>query len=137
VIGSFDVSRRPTTEAIREALSSLILDPLAATFLERALHSGRSTMVFGPSGNGKTHVITEFIRRLGGEVLVPYSIYAYGQIIRIYDPLNHQRIRDDETPRGTSVRASAHGGARRSCGPAGSRSGDRGSSSAESSRLNR
>src|SRR6266545_2835370 len=59
----------------------------AAQFLERAFHSGRSTMVFGPSGNGKTHVITEFIRRLGGEVLVPYAIYAYGQIIRIYDPL--------------------------------------------------
>jgi hypothetical protein len=56
-------------------------------------------MVFGPSGNGKTHVITEFIRRLGGEVLVPYSIYAYGQIIRIYDPLNHERVRDDETLR--------------------------------------
>lgn len=99
VITGLGVSRRPTTEAIREALSSLIMDPTAATFLERAFHSGRSTMVFGPSGNGKTHVITEFIRRLGGEVLVPYSIYAYGQIIRIYDPLNHERIRDDDTVR--------------------------------------
>jgi len=99
VITSLGTSRRPTTEAIREALSSLIMDPTAATFLERAFHSGRSTMVFGPSGNGKTHVITEFIRRLGGEVLVPYSIYAYGQIIRIYDPLNHERIRDDDTVR--------------------------------------
>lgn len=99
VITGMGASRRPTTEAIREALSSLILDPTAAQFLERAFHSGRSTMVFGPSGNGKTHVITEFIRRLGGEVLVPYAIYAYGQIIRIYDPLNHERIRDEDTVR--------------------------------------
>jgi len=99
VITGMGPSRRPTKEAIREALSSLILDPTAAQFLERAFHSGRSTMVFGPSGNGKTHVITEFIRRLGGEVLVPYAIYAYGQIIRIYDPLNHERIRDEDTVR--------------------------------------
>jgi len=99
VITGMGVSRRPTLETIREALASLILDPAAATFLERAFHSGRSTMIFGPSGNGKTHVITEFIRRLGGEVLVPYSIYAYGQIIRIYDPLNHVQVRDEETSR--------------------------------------
>jgi hypothetical protein len=30
---------------------------------------------------------------------VPYSIYAYGQLIRIYDPLNHERIRDEDTVR--------------------------------------
>ncbi len=99
VITGMGTSRRPTLEAIREALASLILDPTAATFLERAFHSGRSTMVFGPSGNGKTHVITEFIRRLGGQVLVPYAIYAYGQIIRIYDPLNHEQVRDEDTGR--------------------------------------
>ena len=95
VISGLGANPRPTTEAIREALSSLILDPTAATYLERAFHSCRSTMVFGPSGNGKTHVITEFIKHLGGEVLVPYAIYAYGQIIRIYDPLNHHQIRDE------------------------------------------
>ena len=99
VISGLAANPRPTTEAIREALSSLILDPTAATYLERAFHSCRSTMVFGPSGNGKTHVITEFIKHLGGEVLVPYAIYAYGQIIRIYDPLNHHQIRDDLTVR--------------------------------------
>ena len=99
VITGLGASRRPTKEAIGEALSSLILDPTAAQFLERAFHSGRSTMVFGPSGNGKTHVITEFIKRLGGEVLVPYAIYAYGQIIRIYDPLNHERVQDEDALR--------------------------------------
>jgi hypothetical protein len=30
---------------------------------------------------------------------VPYSIYAYGQIIRIYDPLNHEQIRDEQVVR--------------------------------------
>jgi predicted ATPase with chaperone activity len=99
VITGLGPTPRPSSESIRESLSSLILDPTAATYLERAFHSCRSTMVFGPSGNGKTHVITEFIKHLGGEVLVPYAIYAYGQIIRIYDPLNHVQVRDAETLR--------------------------------------
>ena len=51
-------------------------------------------MVYGPSGNGKTHILAEYIRHLGGEVLIPTSLYAYGQIIRMFDPIVHERIVD-------------------------------------------
>jgi predicted ATPase with chaperone activity len=83
---------RPAVEIIQQSLQSLILDPKTADFLERALHSGRCTMLFGPSGTGKTHVLSEFLRRLGGEVLVPHAIYAYGQIIRVFDRMVHVAI---------------------------------------------
>jgi predicted ATPase with chaperone activity len=90
VIGSPDLQRwRPSPEAIREAIRSLVLDARTADFLERALHSGRCTMLFGPSGTGKTHVLSEFINCLGGEVLVPYAIYVYGQIVRVFDRMVH------------------------------------------------
>lgn len=92
VIASQALDRwRPPLETIRAATEALVLDPESADLLERALHSGRSTMVYGPSGNGKTHLLTEFINHLQGEVLVPYAVYAYGQIIRLYDPLVHKR----------------------------------------------
>ncbi|MFQ5472924.1 MAG: hypothetical protein ACE5FA_08590, partial [Dehalococcoidia bacterium] len=85
---------RPTREAVRQAHENLTLDPETADLLERALRSGRTAMVYGPSGNGKTHLLTEFVRLLQGDILCPRAIYAYGQIVRIYDPLVHEACDD-------------------------------------------
>ena len=49
-------------------------------------------MLYGPSGNGKTTVLTEFIKHLDGEVLIPNALYAYGQIIRMFDGMVHRRV---------------------------------------------
>ncbi len=93
VITGADAERwRPTMPIIREAFKELVLDHKTIDFLERALHSGRTLMLYGPSGNGKTHVLTEFIQHLDGEVLIPTSLYAYGQIIRMFDPMVHARV---------------------------------------------
>lgn len=89
---------RPSVEAVREAHAALVLDKEVANFLERALCSGRTTMVYGPSGNGKTHVLTEFVRLLEGEMICPRAIYAHGQIIRLYDPLLHEAISEPLEP---------------------------------------
>src|SRR5574341_1002661 len=50
------------------------------------------------SGNGKTHVLTEFIQHLDGEVLIPTSLYAYGQIIRMFDGMVHTRVEVEPKP---------------------------------------
>lgn len=108
VISSLGIDHwRPPLETIREAARALVLDPETADFLERALHSGRSAIVYGPSGNGKTHLLTEFVNLLQGEVLVPYALYVYGQIIRLYDPLVHKRA--DRQPLGAADGGAAAG----------------------------
>lgn len=90
VVAPFLAKRlRPSLETVREAHEALVLEDKVADLLERALCSGRTAMVYGPSGNGKTHVLTEFVRLLEGDMLCPRAIYAYGQIIRIFDPLVH------------------------------------------------
>lgn len=81
---------RPSLDSVKQAHRALVLDDEVADLLERALCSGRTAMVYGPSGNGKTHVLTEFVRLLEGDILCPRAIYAYGQIIRIFDPLVHE-----------------------------------------------
>ena len=85
-----DTRFRPSREAVQQAHAGLTLDPSTSDLLERALRSGRTSMVYGPSGNGKTHLLTEFVRQLHGDILCPRAIYAYGQIVRIYDPLVHE-----------------------------------------------
>jgi hypothetical protein len=92
---------RPAKEGIRKAIASLILEDDIANFVERALYSGRCTMVFGPTGNGKTHLLASFVQNLDGAILVPYSIYAYGQLIKVFDSFVHVRINDDEADNGS------------------------------------
>ena len=87
---------RPAKEAIRKGITSLILEDDIANFVQRALYSGRCAMIFGPTGNGKTHLLASFIHHLDGTILIPHSIYAYGQIIKVFDSFVHIRVRDEE-----------------------------------------
>jgi len=80
-------------QTIEEALSELVLAPEAADSLARTLHSGRCALLYGPSGNGKTVLLEALARHLEGQVLVPYAIYAYGHIIRVFDSTVHVPVR--------------------------------------------
>jgi len=83
------VRSHSSRESIEEALSDLVLAPEVTDNLARSLHSGRCMLLYGPSGNGKTMVLETFARHLEGTVLMPYSIYAQGQIIRVFDSSTH------------------------------------------------
>lgn len=103
--------RRPPRETIREALQSLVLEDKVADLLSRALHSGRCALIFGPSGNGKTHLLSSFARNLDSTVLVPHALYVYGQVIKMFDAAVHVRLDtheagcppDDDAERGPLV----------------------------------
>ena len=57
-----------------------------------AIAAGHSMFVYGPPGNGKT-VIAQAIRNLlDGEIAIPHAIEVEGQIIRLFDPVNHEPI---------------------------------------------
>jgi SpoVK/Ycf46/Vps4 family AAA+-type ATPase len=89
---------RPHAQAVDEALGSLLLDDRVAFLLGRTLRSGRCAMIFGPSGNGKSHLLSAFASRLDGTVLVPYALYAYGQITKIFDPVVHVPVDQEAQP---------------------------------------
>ena len=101
---------RPAKDGIRKAIASLILEEDIAEFAARALYSGRCAMVFGPTGNGKTHLLASFIQNLDGSILVPHSLYAYGQIIKVFDSFVHVRVDAEETENG-SLNGEADNGA--------------------------
>ncbi len=84
----------PSRDRIGTILDALILAPEVADAVARALHSGKTTMFYGPSGNGKTVILEQFARNLDGAILVPYAIYAYGQVIRVFDPSIHEPVNE-------------------------------------------
>ncbi|GMQ78412.1 MAG: AAA family ATPase [Anaerolineae bacterium] len=81
-----------------EALSHLVLDASIFDKIGPAVNSGRSLFLYGPPGNGKT-TIAESIGRmvLGNDMYIPYCVEVDGQIITVYDAINHEALVDDET----------------------------------------
>ncbi|MBN1659766.1 MAG: ATP-binding protein [Anaerolineae bacterium] len=77
---------------VRQALSHLVLSGEMVNKLGPAVNSGRSLFLYGPPGNGKTVVAKSIIRMIKGAVFIPYAIIVDGQIIRVFDEMNHKRI---------------------------------------------
>lgn len=87
---------------VREALSHLVLSDDMLDKIGPAVNSGRALFLYGPPGNGKTAIAEAIIRMLKGAVYIPYAVIVDGQIIRIYDEVNHKPIihrPPDTTPR--------------------------------------
>lgn len=80
---------------MRQALSHLVLDEKVFSKIGPAVNSGRSIFLYGPPGNGKT-TIAESIGRmiLRDDIYIPYSIMVDGQIITLYDAINHETAQD-------------------------------------------
>lgn len=78
-----------TDRLLQEALSGLVVREGVRRRLGPALISGHAVLIYGPSGNGKTSIAEALGRMLPEQVYLPYAVTVGGQIISIYDPVNH------------------------------------------------
>jgi hypothetical protein len=86
------VPRSITRARVREAFSHLVLSERVLDQVGPAIGAAHSMFVYGPPGNGKT-VIAQAIRNLlEGELAVPHALEVEGNIIRLFDPVNHQPL---------------------------------------------
>jgi biotin operon repressor len=77
---------------LTEVFADYVVPDDLITKLGPAINSARSIFLFGPSGNGKTMIANCLGHAYQDAVYVPYALFVYGQIIRLYDELNHQPI---------------------------------------------
>ncbi len=75
--------------AIRKAFDGLVISDKLMDQIGPAANSARSLFLYGPPGNGKTSIAEGISRILQGHVIVPYAIEIDGQVIKVFDPLNH------------------------------------------------
>lgn len=80
-------------EKIREAFRELTI---ADVFIEKigpALNSDRAMLLYGPPGNGKTSVARCFASIFNDVIYIPHAVMIGGQIMRVYDPSVHVRLK--------------------------------------------
>jgi hypothetical protein len=78
-----------TRQAVRKAFSHLVLSDRMLDQLGPGIASRHSLFVYGPSGNGKTVIARAIGHLLGDDIAIPYALSVGGEIIQLYDPLNH------------------------------------------------
>jgi predicted ATPase with chaperone activity len=76
----------------------LVLNETTYQRIGPAINSGTSIFLYGPPGNGKTSIA----RAIGQMILstsmyIPYALYIDGQVVKLYDSVNHQRAPDKHT----------------------------------------
>jgi predicted ATPase with chaperone activity len=87
-----------TQRNMRQALSELVLSQKTFHQIGPAVNSGTSMFMYGPPGNGKTTIARAIGNMRGTDAMyIPYSLYIDGQVIKLYDSVNHQLASDDET----------------------------------------
>lgn len=74
---------------VTRAFSHMVIDNSIMKRLGPAICSGKSVFIYGPPGNGKTAIAETIGKILPNEIYIPYAITVGGQIIKIYDPVNH------------------------------------------------
>ena len=76
------------TELLR-GMGHLILPDDLIGNLGPAVTSGRSILMYGPPGNGKSSISNGIRDALGDKIYVPRALEYSGQVITVYDPIVH------------------------------------------------
>ena len=82
--------KRPPLEDIKKALAHMVLPERLVEVIGQAFFSRRALMIYGPSGNGKTDIVTSIASIVAGTIVIPYALYGHGQLIRVFDPDVHK-----------------------------------------------
>ncbi len=89
-----------TRDQLIRAMGHLILPDSLLDHLGPAISAGRSILMYGPPGNGKSSISNGIRDALGDRIYIPRAIEYAGQVITVYDPIIHsaaEEARDDPT----------------------------------------
>ncbi|MFD0980223.1 ATPase [Tropicimonas aquimaris] len=78
-----------TREQLTGAMGHLVLPSNLLDQLGPAVSAGRSILMYGPPGNGKSTISNGIRDAMGDKIYIPRAIEYAGQVITVYDPIVH------------------------------------------------
>lgn len=84
-----------TRKQLTSAMGHLILPDSLLDHLGPAVSAGRSILMYGPPGNGKSSISNGIRDAMGDKVYVPRAIEYAGQVITVYDPIVHSKAEQE------------------------------------------
>jgi hypothetical protein len=91
-------NQHPKREDLLRAFSDLLISPKMLDKLGPAISSGRGMFLFGYPGNGKTSIAERVTAAFGKYIWIPRAVDIDGEIMRVFDPMNHELAMPDINP---------------------------------------
>jgi len=95
-------------KSIRDCFKGLVIPEDFYRKIGPAINAGRTILLYGPPGNGKTSIATKIADIFKHVIYVPYAFEIEGQVVQVYDSSVHLSAVDEDfaaqmseqTPRG-------------------------------------
>ncbi len=93
-----------TREMLEASMGHLILPDGMIDQLGPAVGSGRSVLMYGPPGNGKSSIAEGIRAAMGDTIYIPRALSYAGQVITLFDPIVHTPVEEVAQVEGSSLR---------------------------------
>lgn len=80
-----------TRDQLLGAMGHLILPEDLLGHVGPSVSAGRSILMYGPPGNGKSSISHGIRDAIGDKIFVPRAVEYSGQVITVYDPIVHRK----------------------------------------------
>ena len=95
-----------TPDKLAQAYRRMVVTPRILSQIGPAVSAGKSLLIYGQPGNGKTFLAEALVNLDDTPIYIPHSVLCQGHIVRVYDTVQHQRI--DDVAREATLTKAAH-----------------------------